>query len=61
MCCASGCCMFIQAVPYRTLQAEAAAGLSGEARQQLAAAVVAGVSSRYLHLADDTLRCCCLL
>lgn len=53
--------MFIQAVPYRTLQAEAAAGLSGEARQQLAAAVVAGVSSRYLHLADDTLRCCCLL
>lgn len=38
------------------LQGEAASQLSSEARQQLAAAVAAGVSSRYLHLADDTLR-----
>ncbi|KAL4420915.1 hypothetical protein ABPG77_001256 [Micractinium sp. CCAP 211/92] len=36
-------------------QGEAAAQLSVDARQQLAAAVAAGVSSRYLHLADDTL------
>lgn len=41
------------------LQGEAASQLSAEARQQLAAAVAAGVSSRYLHLADDTLRCGC--
>jgi hypothetical protein len=38
------------------MQADAAAKLSGEARQQLAAAVAAGVSAGYLHLADDTLR-----
>ncbi|PSC75738.1 conserved oligomeric Golgi complex subunit 2 [Micractinium conductrix] len=37
------------------LQTEAAAKLSGEARQQLATAVAAGVGARYLHLADDTL------
>ncbi|PRW51049.1 conserved oligomeric Golgi complex subunit 2 [Chlorella sorokiniana] len=40
---------------HQFLQAEVASGLSAEARQQLAAAVVVGVSSRYLHLADDTL------
>lgn len=38
-------------------QGDAAAQLSPEARRQLAQAVVAGVSGRYLALADDTLRC----
>lgn len=42
------------------VQAPAAVALSREARQQLAVAVAAGVSARYLHLADDTLRCGCL-
>lgn len=37
------------------LQGETASGLGAEARRQLAAAVAAGVSARYLHLADDTL------
>ena len=42
------------------VQADTAAKLSADARQQLAAAVAAGVSARYLHLADDTLRCAVL-
>ncbi|EFN56656.1 hypothetical protein CHLNCDRAFT_57543 [Chlorella variabilis] len=40
---------------HQFLQADVASKLSPEARQQLAVAVVTGVSGRYLHLAADTL------
>lgn len=59
---AAGTCMHAAAPDARCSllrpppQAEAAAQLGGEARAQLAQAVAAGVSARYLHLADDTLR-----